>query len=43
MQAYLFELSFLFKITDVEPWLIEFVYDKAMQYRVKVEKGTCDK
>lgn len=43
MQAYLFELSFLFKIKDVEPWLIEFVYDKAMEYRVKVEKGTCDK
>ena len=25
MNAYLFELTFLFKIEDVEPWLIEFV------------------
>jgi hypothetical protein len=43
MQAYLFELNFLFKIQDVEPWLIEFVYGKSMEYRVKLEKGTCDK
>jgi hypothetical protein len=43
MHAYLFELEFLFKIKDVEPWLIEFVYSKAMEYRTKVEKGNCDK
>jgi hypothetical protein len=43
MQAYLFELGFLFKIDDVEPWLVEFVYNKAMEYRIKIEKGTCDK
>lgn len=43
VQAYLFELNYLFKIKDVEPWLVEFVYNKAMEYRVKVEKGTCDK
>lgn len=43
MQAYLFELNYLFKIKDVEPWLVEFVYNKAMEYRTKMEKGTCDK
>ena len=43
MQAYLFELNYLFKIKDVEPWLVEFVYNKAMEYRTMIEKGTCDK
>ena len=43
VQAYLFELNFLFKVKDVEAWLVEFVYNKAMEYRTKVEKGTCDK
>lgn len=43
IQAYLFELNFLFKVKDVEPWLVEFVYDKAMEYRIKLKKGTCDK
>jgi hypothetical protein len=42
MQAYLFELNYLFKIKDVEPWLVEFVYNKAMEYRTRMEKGTCD-
>jgi hypothetical protein len=43
MQAYLFELNFLFKIKDVETWLVEFVYNKAMEYRTMIEKGTCNK
>jgi predicted metal-dependent peptidase len=43
MQAYLFELNYLFKIKDVETWLVEFVYNKAMEYRTMIEKGTCDK
>lgn len=43
MQAYLFELNYLFKIKDVETWLVEFVYNKAMEYRSKMEKGTCNK
>jgi hypothetical protein len=42
MQAYLFELNYLFKIKDVEPWLVEFVYNKAMEYRTRMEKGTCN-
>jgi hypothetical protein len=43
MHAYLFELNFLFKIKDVETWLVEFVYNKAMEYRTMIEKGTCNK
>lgn len=43
MQAYLFELNYLFKIKDVETWLVEFVYNQAMEYRTMIEKGTCDK
>jgi len=43
LQAYLFELNFLFKIKDVENWLVEFVYDQASKYRVKIEKGECGK
>jgi len=41
LDAYLFELSFLFKMKDAESWLIEFVYDKIRQYKTQIEKGNC--
>lgn len=33
IEAYEFELQFLFKLTDAESWLIEFVYSKIQEYK----------
>lgn len=33
IEAYEFELQFLFKLTDAENWLIEFVYSKIQEYK----------
>lgn len=41
LDAYLFELSFLFKVKNTEPWLIEFVYDKIRYYKIQNERGDC--
>jgi len=41
LDAYLFELSFLFRMKDAEPWLIEFVYDKIRYYKIQNERGDC--
>lgn len=33
IEAYQFELQFLFKLKDAENWLIEFVYSKIQEYK----------
>jgi hypothetical protein len=41
LDAYLFEMSFLFKMKDAEAWLVEFVYDKIRYYKSLNERGDC--